>query len=344
MIWKANIYAKQYADSTMLRYLIADRNYWFMKTGKYYQQYENNGAWYDVRKPRYTTITGIGIITDDGISFLKNYQKITDIIDNKLSDIQNVKVVSLGNNCTCLYIDCVESEYLIRVYGSFYRNTQDLTQIKDYPSDWARDIEMYKLYNAKDFLNIISSTMDEMNVEKPVYTAEAESLQSEGLLRGNEKGLDLLKPLTRIEATAMLVRAMGYEDIPTSGTSYFADIQSDNWGAKYANIAKDKGIAAGVGDGKVRAGRDDNGKSVCNANSPQHGRESGLGDSNKYICRARTYHIRASGKDGLVHPRRYGKNHLRGKTKKYVLNYFARLLRHYRAAWKAEYGQWAIHS
>ena len=48
----------------------------------------------------------------------------------------------------------------------------------------------------------------------------------------------------------MLVRAMGYENIPTSGTSYFADIQSDNWGAKDANIAKDKGIAAGVGDGK----------------------------------------------------------------------------------------------
>ena len=69
------------------------------------------------------------------------------------------------------------------------------------------------------------------------------------MLRGNEKGLDLLKPLTRIEATAMLVRAMGYEDIPTSDTSCFADIQSDNWGAKYANIAKDKGIAAGVGDG-----------------------------------------------------------------------------------------------
>ena len=70
------------------------------------------------------------------------------------------------------------------------------------------------------------------------------------MLKGNENGLDLLKPLTRIEATAILVRAMGYEDAQTSGTSYFADIQSDNWGAKYANIAKDKGIAAGVGDDK----------------------------------------------------------------------------------------------
>ena len=58
----------------------------------------------------------------------------------------------------------------------------------------------------------------------------------------------MLKPLTRIEATAILVRAMGYEDVQTSETSYFTDIQSDNWGAKYANIAKDKGIASGIGD------------------------------------------------------------------------------------------------
>lgn len=84
--------------------------------------------------------------------------------------------------------------------------------------------------------------------EKPVYTTEAESLQTDGLLNGNEKGLDLLKPLTRIEATAILVRAMGLEDTQTSDTSYFTDIQSDNWGAKYANIAKDKGIADGIGD------------------------------------------------------------------------------------------------
>ena len=89
-----------------------------------------------------------------------------------------------------------------------------------------------------------------MNKVKPTYETEAESLQADGLLKGNENGLDLLKPLTRIEATAILVRAMGYEDAQTSGTSYFADIQSGNWGAKYANIAKDKGIAAGVGDDK----------------------------------------------------------------------------------------------
>ena len=83
---------------------------------------------------------------------------------------------------------------------------------------------------------------------KPTYEPEAKSLQADGLLKGNEKGLDLLKPLTRIEATAILVRAMGLEIEQTSSTSYFVDIASDNWGVKYANIAKDKGIATGVGD------------------------------------------------------------------------------------------------
>ena len=102
--------------------------------------------------------------------------------------------------------------------------------------------------NNTDFFSFAAK--DIMPYPKPTYETEAESLQADGLLKGNENGLDLLKPLTRIEATAILVRAMGYEDAQTSGTSYFADIQSDNWGAKYANIAKDKGIAAGVGDDK----------------------------------------------------------------------------------------------
>ena len=117
--------------------------------------------------------------------------------------------------------------------------------------------DLYKIYNIADIISLQEEqNKDELGKyykepqTKPTYETEAESLQADGLLKGNENGLDLLKPLTRIEATAILVRAMGYEDAQTSGTSYFADIQSDNWGAKYANIAKDKGIATGVGDDK----------------------------------------------------------------------------------------------
>ncbi|HIU48633.1 MAG TPA: S-layer homology domain-containing protein [Candidatus Avimonoglobus intestinipullorum] len=70
----------------------------------------------------------------------------------------------------------------------------------------------------------------------------------DGLIAGTDEGAEPLKPLSRIEATAMLVRILGLEDAQTSEVSYFADIASDNWGAKYANIAYDNGIAAGVGD------------------------------------------------------------------------------------------------
>ena len=243
-------YAKQYVDYTSFRYLISDDYYWFMKLRDYYQEYGANGAWCD-SNVSYNTSIGLDVITDNGIEFLKNREKIKELLAGiDMGAIKDIRFLAINKYCSCLYIDCDQIEYIIRVYEGFYRDTKNNTQIQDYDSKWTKNIEMYKLYDAKEFFHIISDEVNVMNVEKPVYTAEAESLQSEGLLRGNEKGLDLLKPLTRIEATAMLVRAMGYEDIPTSGTSYFADIQSDNWGAKYANIAKDKGIAAGVGDGK----------------------------------------------------------------------------------------------
>ena len=151
--------------------------------------------------------------------------------------------------CALPIFDCGENEYLIRVYEGFYRDPKSITKIQDHNSNWTKNLEMYKLYDAKEIFNIISEDTNEMNIPKPTYETEAIDLQNAGLLEGNEKGLDLLKPLTRIEATTILVRAMGYEDAATATTSYFADIASDNWGAKYANIAYDKGIAEGIGDG-----------------------------------------------------------------------------------------------
>ena len=243
---KTNLYAKQYADSASLRYLISDDYYWFMKTGNYHQQYNADGTLYDVHKEHYTTV-GPYVITDDGMSFLQDNQKINDLLQElPPSTIQDIKCFALSTQCTCLYIDCGEKEYIIRLYTGSYQDNEN----HNLYHKWAKDIKEFQLYDAKDFLNAISSSMGELDETKPTYDTEAESLKANGLLKGNENGLDLLKPLTRIEATAILVRAMGYEDAQTSGTSYFADIQSDNWGAKYANIAKDKGIATGVGDDK----------------------------------------------------------------------------------------------
>ena len=257
-----NSYANQYANSDCLEYLISDDYFLIMKGYNYkindYNKTETVTDWprrygSDGTTESYELFTGeygySGGLSDGYYEFLENIAEIKSILSqNNISQIVDMKVVVTGKESTCLYIKSSDNEYLIRLYtGQYYNPEKDNPYNKN--EDWVSELELFKLYNAKDFFKTVADKMGEMNKVKPTYETEAESLQSEGLLRGNEKGLDLLKPLTRIEATAMLVRAMGYEDIRTSDTSYFTDIQSDNWGAKYANIAKDKGIAAGVGDG-----------------------------------------------------------------------------------------------
>ena len=239
---KSKKYKQQYAQNSVFDYLFNDlQQYWitahnsgygiavaFSKTGERIYDYEQ------------------ATITQEMMDFLKDKNRLKNMLlqknENKVDDI---KIFCFNRLWTLMYIKCQDREYGVVL---FYLNGSDISLKPKF--------DLYKLYDMSDIISLNEEQNREELGEyyispslKPVYTAEAESLQSEGLLRGNEKGLDLLKPLTRIEATAMLVRAMGYEDIPTSGTSYFADIQSDNWGAKYANIAKDKGIAAGVGDG-----------------------------------------------------------------------------------------------
>ena len=256
-----NSYANQYANSDCLEYLISDDYFLIMKGYNYkindYNKTETVTDWprrygSDGTSESYERFTGeygySGGLSDGYYEFLENIAEIKSILSqNNISQIDDMKVVVTGKESTCLYIKSSDNEYLIRLYtGQYYNPEKDNPYNKN--EDWVSELELFKLYNAKDFFKTVADKMGEMNKVKPIYTTEAESLQADGLLNGNEKGLDLLKPLTRIEATAILVRAMGLEDTPTSDTSYFADIQSDNWGAKYANIAKDKGIADGIGD------------------------------------------------------------------------------------------------
>ena len=258
-----NSYANQYANSDCLEYLISDDYFLIMKGYNYkindYNKTETVTDWprrygSDGTTESYERFTDeygySGGLSDGYYEFLENIAEIKSILSqNNISQIDDMKVVVTGKESTCLYIKSSDNEYLIRLYtGQYYNPEKDNPYNKN--EDWVSELELFKLYNAKDFFKTVADKMGEMNKVKPTYETEAESLQADGLLKGNENGLDLLKPLTRIEATAILVRAMGYEDAQTSGTSYFADIQSDNWGAKYANIAKDKGIAAGVGDDK----------------------------------------------------------------------------------------------
>lgn len=238
-----NEYLNQYSKEQCFSYLFSNTNMFSVKCNIH------GGVMFTVDGTllQGEKVTTSRVLADEKVyDYLNNrIQLKKDLVEKGETQVQDVKLFGIGN-LTFLYIRCDLKEYLVKLY--------------DYDNMILPKIELCALYEASEVLNAFndvdvqnspySQVLSKLVLEtKPVYTAEAESLQSEGLLRGNEKGLDLLKPLTRIEATAMLVRAMGYENIPTSGTSYFADIQSGNWGAKYANIAKDKGIAAGVGDG-----------------------------------------------------------------------------------------------
>ena len=237
-------FAKQYADSGAVRYLISDDYFLVQDYKSHFRRNESDGS------PRQTYESGEpyfrATATESVIDYLHNTEAVLDTLEGiDISSIKDIRVIGGAQICSCLYVDCGTEEYLIGLFlGSDYSKFSD--------SEYCQllsDIEDHKLYTAKEFVQRLVGTgvADEQEI-KPTYEPEADSLVSDGLLYGTENGLDLLKPLTRIEATAMLVRAMGLEDEQTSETSYFSDIPNDNWGARYANIAKDRGIAAGVGD------------------------------------------------------------------------------------------------
>ena len=237
-------YLNQYSTKQCLSYLFSDTKVFDVKCNVH------GGATFtaDGNLLQDDEIKTSRVLTDDNVyNYLNDRTQLkTDLAAKGEYQVTDIRLFGLGN-LSLLYVKCGLNEYLIKLY--------------DYGNTILPKIELYRLYEANEIMNAFndldvqnspySQVLSKLVLEtKPTYETEAENLQADGLLKGNEKGLDLLKPLTRIEATAMLVRAMGYEDVQTSETSYFSDIQSDNWGARYANIAKDRGITAGVGDNK----------------------------------------------------------------------------------------------
>lgn len=240
-------YARQYAEQKSFRYLISEENYWAMKLRDRYQCYKPNGMWYDYSIQNNVNI-GLDVITDDGIAFLKNDEKMGHLLsDINPLEIIDIKFVVINKYCSCLYIDCNEKEYLVRVYEGFKKDYQN-HKIYDADSGWTKNLEMYKLYDAKELLNIISEDTNEMNMIKSTHEEEAESLQKNGLLYGNENGLDLLKPLTRIEAATMLLRALGESRTNETTVQTFADVPATHWGYGAAENAYSLGLIKGIGD------------------------------------------------------------------------------------------------
>ena len=249
----SNKYMFQYADAGNIDYLLSDKNYWMVQNynfARYY--YDENGIFKDE----------ITEIFDDSHAskFLisKMSRQIFDdptLIEEALINKGETEVTNMKFFCmpypawiSFLYIETPQNEYLVKVGVS-----------SDY--DVIANLEFGTLYTVDEMMDALADTelatrytikysMIELEeVRKSTYDAEAESLQQQGLLQGNENGLDLLKPLTRAEAVTLLIRAMGLEDQTSNYTvSQFADIASDNWASPYAALAKEEGITNGISD------------------------------------------------------------------------------------------------
>lgn len=243
---KTDRYLLQYAQEERLEYLFSDTQYWSVESSDF--TLEGNYI-VDVNEYFDDVVCKVAI-DDEEKEFITDINKIEDmLLDANVSRVTDVKLFSLLDLVSFMYIKGDTEEYMIKVSDHVGQN------------GYIPDIERFKLYPAKTVINEIVKLAEDDQfsynkrlpqssaLQKSTYEAEAESLQQEGLLQGNENGLDLLKPLTRAEAVTLLIRAMGLEDQTANYTvSQFADTASDNWASPYAALAKEEGITNGISD------------------------------------------------------------------------------------------------
>ena len=242
-------YAKQYLQNNQIDYLISDDYYWILPQTRdgVYKRFTKDG--------KYERIAGvssilISVLPTECVEFLKDYNNINFMLAQEgIESVDNVKIISPDYGLVFLYVTTDKGTFLIKLNGN------------NGASFILPNIEPYKVYSISDIIDFIE-TVDGHNkivaqglqrdvlTEKEVYQEEAESLQAEGLLKGTEKGLDLLKPLTRVEAATMLLRAMGEPEITDATAMTFSDVSTEHWGYGAVENAYRLGLVNGVGDGK----------------------------------------------------------------------------------------------
>ncbi len=251
-VLNTNKYLYQYAQKSSLKYIFCDDIYWgilYVNQVPFVGDFTADGNF--MSNPRETFGKEVGEIclNKEILDFLKDENKIAEMLTERgETTVTDMKVFAPWQMTTVLYIRCENNEYLVRLYS------------KSSGGDCMENIEKYKLYPATEFIEKIIATEGEINAPtslaqrsklvKPTYESEAESLQSEGMLKGNENGLDLLKPLSRIESAAMLLRAKGESENTDTAVQTFTDVPQSHWGYGAAQKAYSLGIVNGVGDDK----------------------------------------------------------------------------------------------
>lgn len=238
-------YTNQYAQAGVFSYLFSDYSFWPLHSCRIEKE---NGFIPDYAKKRPLPNPWHFTIHDEGLELLRDAVSLNDaLIARGETEVLDARLFAMAQYLSFLYLKCSENEYLVKLYDS-KRELPGIEMYQVYGVDEVMDAIL--LLDEDDIYTYNRGVVKEAKQTKPTYEAEGEALMEEGLLQGNENGLDPLKPLSRIEATTILVRALGYEDEATQTTPYFVDMAEGSWGVKYANIATDKGITVGVGDNK----------------------------------------------------------------------------------------------
>ncbi len=247
-----NKYIFQYAKEGLLKYLLSDKYYWVVQnynSGTYY--YDEEGNYHQVVLESFGNKNKSQAVISKNCHYIfKNTGSIKETLINKgETNVDDIKLffVPYPAKILFLYIATPNNEYLIKMGIRGY----DVIQNMEYGRIYTMD-EMMNALADTDFAEMYPTKYEIIKLaekEKAAYESEAEALQQQGLLQGNENGLDLLKPLTRAEAVTLLVRALGLEDQTSNYmVSQFTDISSDNWVSPYAALAKEYGITNGVSD------------------------------------------------------------------------------------------------
>lgn len=233
-------YIRQYSENGTFSYLLSDEQYWSI--GAYPTICAMDGTFID------ESVSGNYVrLAEGGKEFLENPQEIeNELLSMGVNEVEEISLFALYPSLSFMYIKTGDAEYMVKLYGS--TGSRELLP----------NIKLFKVYPVNVVMDAIIepqgslyNIMQAAESVKPTYEAEATALNQEGLLKGNENGLDLLKPLTRIEAATMLLRAMGEDETTDAGqTQTFSDVPSEHWGFGAAENAYNLGLVKGVGDDK----------------------------------------------------------------------------------------------
>lgn len=247
-VFSNGTYSNQYAKEGCFEYLFdVEKEYWrtpLIRNGNGNTRtcYKINGERFEDAN-EYPWIRSISLVSQYKIyNLIENRKIIKDLLSERgETEVKEIKICALALSRTGLYIKCLKQEYFLQISDSGIEPHKYLDE--DY-------FEFTTLTEATQAYEDLWHDRQETYVTpvKSTYQTEAESLQERGLLKGNENGLDLLKPLTRIEAATMLLRAMGQSETTTHTTPAFSDVPLTHWGFGAAENAFSLGIINGIGN------------------------------------------------------------------------------------------------